>query len=166
MKRVIVIGCPGAGKSTFARKLRDRTGLPLHYLDRLWHKADKTHIPREEFDGRLADILTEDRWIVDGNYGRTLEMRLRYCDTVFLLDIEPEVCLAGVRSRIGCEREDMPWIETELDPEFQQQIEAFPSHELPGIYALLDRYRPGREVVIFRSREETEDYLSGTRFSP
>ena len=76
MRKVIVIGCPGAGKSTFARKLRDATNLPLYYLDMLWHKEDKTNISREEFDIKLNDILKKDKWIIDGNYLRTLEMRL------------------------------------------------------------------------------------------
>ena len=86
MKRVLVIGCPGAGKSTFARALRDRTGLPLYYLDRIWHRPDGSHIEREEFTGRLTEILSRDRWIVDGNYLHTLKLRLQACDTVFMLD--------------------------------------------------------------------------------
>lgn len=57
MKRVIVIGSPGAGKSIFSRKLRDKTGLPLHYLDMIWHLPDRTNISKEEFDEKLADIL-------------------------------------------------------------------------------------------------------------
>lgn len=108
MKRVLVIGSPGAGKSTFARKLRDGTGLPLYYLDMVWHRSDRTNISREEFDQRLCEILEKDRWIVDGNYLRTLEMRLHACDTVFFLDYPLEVCLQGVESRIGRQREDMP----------------------------------------------------------
>lgn len=75
MNKVIVIGCPGAGKSTFARKLRDFIGLPLYYLDMLWHRPDKTNISREEFDIRLKEILETEKWIIDGNYGRTLETR-------------------------------------------------------------------------------------------
>ena len=71
MKRAIVIGCPGAGKSTFARKLKDKTGLPLYYLDRIFHKPDRTTVPREEFDQKLQTILQTDRWIIDGNYQRT-----------------------------------------------------------------------------------------------
>ena len=142
MKRVIVIGSPGAGKSTFARNLRDRTGLPLYHLDNIWHKPDRTTISREEFDERLAAILAKDSWIIDGNYSRTLELRLQYCDTVFLLDYPLEVCLAGVNDRIG------------------KFIVEFPETRLPGIYRLLHRYEQGREIHIFRSRVEADGYLA------
>lgn len=67
LEKIIVIGSPGAGKSTFARQLRDITSLPLYYLDMLWHKPDKTNVSRDEFDKKLNDILCRDRWIIDGN---------------------------------------------------------------------------------------------------
>ena len=66
MQRVIVIGSSGAGKSTFARRLRDKTGLPLYYLDMLWHKPDRTTVSREEFDLQLGKLLEQDEWILDG----------------------------------------------------------------------------------------------------
>ena len=68
MKKVIVIGCPGSGKTTFAEKLNKCTGLPLYYLDAIWHKPDKTHISRDEFDERISDIFNTSEWIIDGNY--------------------------------------------------------------------------------------------------
>ena len=160
MRKVIVIGCPGAGKSTFARKLRDATHLPLYYLDMLWHKEDKTNISREEFDTKLNDIIKKDNWIIDGNYLRTLEMRLKECDTVFLLDYSLEVCLAGAKSRIGKKREDMPWVETELDEEFKQFIEDFSKSQLPQVYELLDKYSEKRNIIIFKSRVEAEKYTN------
>ena len=160
MEKIIIIGSPGAGKSTFARALRDRTGLPLFYLDRLWHRPDKTNVSREEFDAALDDILRRDRWIIDGNYIRTMERRLQACDTVFLLDLPAEVCLEGARARVGKAHEDLPWIETEFDPEFRQWILDFPKDQLPVIYELLERYRPGKNVVIFKSREEADEWLS------
>lgn len=159
MKKVIVIGSPGAGKSTFARKLRDKTNLPLYYLDMLWHKADKTTVSQAEFDARLRDILQQEQWIIDGNYSRTLEMRLQACDTVFLLDFPVEVCLSGVESRIGKKRVDMPWIETEFDEEFKQWILDFPNIRLPKIYGLLEKYKGDKEIVIFKSRKAADAYF-------
>jgi len=159
MLRAMVIGCPGAGKSTFARKLRDITGLPLYYLDMLWHKPDKTNISREEFDRKLRVILEKDKWIIDGNYQRTLEMRLRKCDTIFLLDFSTEDCIAGAQSRIGKKREEMPWIETEFDEEFKRAIMDFHAMKIPQIYRLLSAYQDGREIAIFRSRKEADAYI-------
>lgn len=159
MKRIIVIGSPGAGKSTFARQLRDKTGLPLYYLDMIWHLPDRTNITREEFDQKLRDILKTDSWIIDGNYGRTIEMRLKFCDTVFLLDYPLEVCLAGARDRVGKKREEIPWVEEELDEEFRQWIVDFPKEKLPQIYELLERYGERKEIHIFHSREDANRYL-------
>lgn len=99
-QKIIVIGSPGSGKSTFSRKLRDITDLPLYYLDMIKHKPDRTEISSEEFDKKLNDILMKEQWIIDGNYQRTLEIRLKECDTVFLFDLPMEVCLAGAESRI------------------------------------------------------------------
>ena len=159
MLKIIVIGSPGAGKSTFARKLRDTTGLPLYYLDMLWHKPDKTNISSEEFDMQLKSIIQKDKWIIDGNYQRTLEPRIKACDTVFFMDFPLDVCLAGAESRIGTKREDMPWIESEFDEEFKQWIVDFPTDQLPQIYKMLDKYKKSKNIIVFRSREEADDYL-------
>ena len=161
MKRVIVIGCPGSGKTTFAEKLRDKSNLPLFYLDAIWHKPDRTHISREEYDKRLAEILALDAWIIDGNYSRTIESRIAACDTVFLFDLPSEVCLDGAISRLGKDRYDMPWIDTELDPKLKAEIEEFSIKNLPSIYALIDKYRDGRDIVVFKSREEADEFLNG-----
>ena len=161
MKKVIVIGCPGSGKTTFAEKLKDKIGLPLYYLDAIWHKPDRTHISREEYDARLAEILALDSWIIDGNYSRTIESRISVCDTVFMFDLSVEVCLDGAISRIGKGRYDIPWIETELDPNFKRKIEEFPSKNLPTIYALIDKYKDCKTVVIFKSREQADEFLNG-----
>lgn len=163
MKKIMVIGSPGAGKSTFARKLQEKTNFPLYYLDMLWHKADKTNVSREEFDARLGEILQKDAWIIDGNYQRTLEMRLQACDTVFLLDFPLKICLAGVKSRIGKPREDMPWVETEFDAEFKQWILDFPTNQLPQIYVLLEKYKENKEIIIFKSRKVAYAYLENCK---
>lgn len=159
-KKAIVIGCPGSGKSTFARTLSEITDLPLYYLDMIWHKPDRTTVDKKVFDDKLKEIISQDKWIIDGNYGRTLEMRIKACDVIFLLDFPVEECLRGAKSRIGKKRVDMPWIETELDEEFEQWIINFPKNELPVVYDLLNKYK--KNIYIFHSRDDITDYLFKT----
>ncbi len=159
MQRAIIIGSPGAGKSTFARKLRDRTDIPLYYLDQIWHKPDRTNISSKEFDSRLYAILDRKQWIIDGNYLRTLEVRIQACDTIYFLDYPVAVCLEGARSRIGKSREDMSWTETEFDAEFKEWILHFPKRQRPQLCSLIEKYRNQKTVHSFRSRQETDDYL-------
>ena len=143
----------------FSRKLRDVTGLTLYYLDMIWHKPDGTNISREEFDEKLRSIISRDSWIIDGNYQRTLETRIKACDTVFLFDLPTEICIDGALSRIGKKREDMPWFENELDPEFRQWIESFRANQLPEVYRLLEKYKNNREIVVFRTREQADKFI-------
>ncbi len=158
--KAIIIGCPGSGKTTFANKLTDKTKTELYYLDKIWHLPDKTNVSREEFDRKLAEILEKPEWIIDGNYQRTLETRMKVCDTVIFFDLPTEVCLGGVIRRIGKARPEMPWIETELDPEFREQIETFSTKERPQIYELLEKYKQGREIYVFKSRTEADEFLN------
>lgn len=159
MLKVIVIGSPGAGKSVFSQKLKDITGLPLYHLDMLYHKKDGTHISKEELEDKLKNIFKEKNWIIDGNYQRTLELRLKECDTVFLLDFSLEDCISGAESRIGVKREDLPWIEEIFNEEFKQVIVDFPKKKLPQIYELLEKYKKNKNIIIFKTREETDRYL-------
>ena len=159
MERVLVIGCPGAGKSTFARALQGATGLTLYYLDQLFHLPDGSHVSQADFDEGLAAILKAPRWIIDGNYQRTLAPRLARCDTVFLLDYPLSVCLAGAAARIGKARPDMPWIERTFDPAFRQWILDFPTAQRPQLYAQLAQYKENKQHIIFHSREESTIWL-------
>ena len=134
--------------------------MPLFYLDAIWHRADRTHISREEFDAHLSEILALDSYIIDGNYSRTAERRISACDTVFLFDLPVEVCLDGAISRLGKKRVDMPWTDSELDVWLKEEIESFPIKNMPAIYELLEKYKEGKRIVIFKPREEADGFLS------
>ncbi len=159
LKKIIVIGSPGAGKSVFSKKLRDITNIKLYHLDMLYHKEDGTHISTEELEEKLTEIFKEDSWIIDGNYQRTIEMRLKECDTVFLLDFPTEICIEGAKARVGKRREDMPWVEEKLDDDFKQVIINFSKEKLPQIYELLDKYKDNIDINIFNSREEADNFI-------
>ena len=87
-------------------------------------------------------------------------MRLKECDTVFLLDFPTKTCLEGAKSRIGKKRDDLPWIEEKLDENFEQTIIKFENEKLPEIYELLNRYKEKRRIIIFKSREEADNYIN------
>ena len=161
-ERILIIGCPGSGKSTLARTLEELTGLPLIHLDLLYWNADRTTVPKELFLQRLDEALKKDRWIIDGNYLSTMELRLSHCDRVIFLDLPTQVCLDGIRSRMGKERPDMPWIETEEDPEFLSFIRNFQEKSRPVILSLLEQ-SPNVEQVVLSSREEAERYLASLK---
>ena len=71
MHKIIIIGCPGSGKSTFSFALQKKTGLPLYHLDNIWWNPDRTHITRDEMDKQQLALVSKDEWIIDGDYSRT-----------------------------------------------------------------------------------------------
>lgn len=158
MKKVIVLGCSGSGKSVFAHRLQERTGLPLVCLDNIWWKPDRSHISRDEFDAALAEVFRTGAWIIDGDYSRTYETRICACDTVFFLDYGEDVCMEGIRERVGKVRPDMPWVENKLDPELVELVRNYRRENRPVVLELLDNYSD-REIHIFHSREAAEAWL-------
>jgi adenylate kinase family enzyme len=124
MKRVLVVGCAGAGKSTFAHRLADITDLPLIHLDRHYWQPGWIEAKREDWAQRVDSLIAEARWIIDGNYGGTLPARLARADTVVHLDMSRRLCLWRVLKRTmlqhgrtradmteGCpERFDLPFL--------------------------------------------------------
>ena len=160
MKKVIVIGCPGSGKSTVSRALHNKTGIPLYHLDMMYWNADKTTVEKSIFLERLSAVLEKNEWIIDGNYGSTMELRMVACDTVIFLDYPLEICLDGIKERRGKPRSDMPWIETEEDAEFIEFIKNYEEQQKPKVLALLKKHSD-KNIIIFKSREEADAFLNG-----
>lgn len=159
MKKVIVIGCPGSGKSTFSKKLATKTGLSLYHLDMMFWNADKTTVDKSVFLNRLSGVLKKDNWIIDGNYMSTMDIRISACDTVIFLDFELDVCLQGIAKRKGKTRSDMPWVETEQDNEFLEFIKNFENDTKPQIISLLEKHSD-KNIFIFKKRTESDAFLS------
>lgn len=163
MKKILVVGLPGAGKSTFAKKLSEITKIPLYHLDLIYHKKDKTTVSRLEFNFRVNEILNDFTWIIDGHYLSTLEKRLSKCDTVFFFDLPTDVCLEGAKARVGKKRDDFPWLETELDNKFLDWIKNFRSEQLPETIHLLNLYKKKVNIIKFKSRIEADNYLKSIK---
>ena len=166
MNRVIVIGGNGSGKSTFAKQLATVTQLPLVHLDRiLWYGNWQTR-EREEFDALLQAELEKKRWIIDGNYNRTIPLRLSYCDTVFYFDFSTLRCLWGVTRRVltnlGRVRDDMGGnCRERFSLSFYKSILGFNKAHRKQYHKLLEEAgKDGKTVVIFHNRRQVKRYLN------
>lgn len=163
MKRVIVIGCSGSGKSTLSRKLSEKTNLPVVHLDKLFWSEGWVNIPREKFNTLLRGELKKDKWIIDGNYDRTLEERVNRCDTVIYLDYPRRTCFLGVFKRVllnyGKVRPDMAeGCPEKIDLEFLQWIWNFNKEHRDKLYKTLKKEK-GKQIYIFRNRKQCNEFL-------
>ena len=164
MERIIIIGCGSSGKSTLARQLGEKLNLPVIHLDQIWWAPGNwQHLEREEFDRRLMQELEKPRWIMDGNFNRTIEARLEQCDTVIYLDMNRLVCLKSWLGRViqnwGHARPDMAegckeWI----DLEFAAWIWNFNKNNQKRYYELLAQQKE-KKVLIFKNRRQVAKFL-------
>ena len=161
MNKIVIIGCPGSGKSTFSKALHDKIKIPLFHLDMMFWNADKTTVEKSVFKKRLSNVLKLEKWMIDGNYQSTMELRMQECDTIFFLDYSLDTCLEGIRARRGKARADMPWIESEHeeDTEFIEFIKNYRLENRPVVLALLKKYEY-KKIYIFKARSEAEEFLN------
>jgi adenylate kinase family enzyme len=163
MERVLVIGSGGAGKSTFAKRLAERLGLPLVHLDAIYWRDGWIETPKEEWRGIVARLIGEPRWVMDGNYGGTMDVRLAAADTVIFLDMPRVVCLWRVVKRYfqfrGHAHPGTPaGNPARLSWEFVWWIWTYPTRRRP---AILERLRklPDKRVVVLSSQAEADRFM-------
>lgn len=142
MKRILVLGCGGAGKSTFSIKLGHTLGVPVHHLDLSYWKPGWEPSERKEFTSKLAELMKDERWILDGNYMGTLDVRAARADTVIFLNMSTITCLSGIVlrrfSEAGRSRPDLGvGNKDRLDPEFAWYVLTFNWRKRPMLVKIL-----------------------------
>ena len=163
MERVMIIGCGGAGKSTLARQLGEKTGLPVVHLDKLFWHPGWVESTKDEIDEKIMAAMAEPCWIIDGNYNRTLPKRLEYCDTVIYLDFSRFSCMMGVAKRVltsyGTVRPDMAeGCPERFDWEFLKWIWHFNRRNREKNYRYLNE-TPHAKIYVFKNRRQLKKFL-------
>ena len=163
MNRILVIGCPGAGKTYFAKALSKLIDIPVVHMDNLYWNKDRTSVSKDELENKLLPYLKEEKWIIDGNYHETLKQRLEYATDVFFLNMPRETCIEGILERIDQPRDDIPWIETKKDAiELIEWTIDYESRTKEDEERLLKKYKKVN-VHILHSREEVNNYLNSLK---
>ena len=166
LKRILVIGSGGSGKTTFARRLAQQTKLPLIHLDALYWRPGWHPTPVDEWRTKVATLVGEPAWIMDGNYGGTLNIRLEGCDAVVFLDIPRLVCLWRVVRRQlqhgGQNRAELPeGCPERLTWEFLKWIWTYPARRRDVILRRLDELKTHTRVYVLRSSKAMDRFLDG-----
>jgi len=165
LKRILVIGTGGSGKTTVARRLAQRTGLPLIHLDALYWRSGWQPTPADEWRATVQSLISRDAWIIDGNYGGTLDVRLAACDTVVFLDLPRLVCLWRVLKRqvrhLGQVRPELaPGCRERLTWEFIWWIWTYPSRRRGEVLKRLAALDQEKRVAILRSSAAIDAFLA------
>ncbi|MCC3356078.1 topology modulation protein [Bacillus sp. REN16] len=164
MKKIMVIGISaGVGKSTFAQKLGNKTGIDVHHLDSYFWKPGWVEAPHEEFKAAQEEILTNDSWIIDGNYSKTFELRAEQADTIIYLELPRYQCLYQVLKRyvthIGKKRPDLGCTE-KIDWEFIKFIWTTYKPRIHKMQERLDRLSQDKTVIVLRGKKEINDFIN------
>lgn len=155
-KKIAVIGCPGSGKTTFSKQLATITKLPLYQLDLIYWKSDATHLSRSEFKQKQKEIVSNDEWIIDGNFKRTLEIRIKNAELIYFLDLPVEACIRGVKTRKR--PKEFPCF-LPVNDELIEDIKKYNFVCKPIVLSLFEKY-PDKKVVTFISHTQIDEYIT------
>ena len=163
MERIMIIGCGGSGKSTLARQLGEKLNLPVVHLDKLFWHPGWVESTKDEIDKKIMEAIAEPRWIMDGNYNRTISQRMKRCDTVIYLDFSRFACLMGVAKRVittyGQVRPDMAeGCPERFDWEFLQWVWNFNKNKRERYYKMLNEAE-GIEKIVLKNRRAVRRFL-------
>ncbi len=164
MQKILIIGSGGAGKSTFARRLGAITGIEVIHLDKLYWQPNWIQPPKDEWRKTVEANLKKESWIMDGNFGGTIDLRLTACDTAILLDLPRTVCLYRVLKRRltyrGTNRPDMSeGCHEKVDSEFLQWIWNYPKKNKPLMMEKLKQFENEKTIVQLKFKREVENFL-------
>ena len=164
MKRIAIIGCGGAGKSTFARRLGGILGIEVFHLDALNWKPGWVPTPKEEWQVLQDEIVGRNSWIIDGNYSATMVTRLEAADTIIFLDYPTITCLyRAIKREIqyrGRSRPDMdPGCPERFHLPFLSWICGYRKRNRPTVLARIEQHCQGKRVIILRRPSEAESFL-------
>ncbi|HEX6284540.1 MAG TPA: DNA topology modulation protein [Pyrinomonadaceae bacterium] len=170
MKRVLVIGSGGSGKSTFARRLGELLDIEVKHLDKFYWRAGWQEPSKEEWLKTVNALVREESWIMDGNFSGTLEVRIQHCDTIVFLDLPRLLCLGRIaRRRLLNHKRSRPDMAEgcpeKLDWSFIQWVWTYPYRSRPKVVRLLHENSGIKQIVWLRSTAEVRRFLEWTRMN-
>lgn len=164
MERIVIIGCGGAGKSTLAQQLGKKLNIPVVHLDKIFWKPGWVEMDKDEFDELHCQELAKDKWIMDGNFNRTMPERIARCDTVIYLDFSRFACIRGVVKRVlttyGTVRPDMgEGCPERIDFEFLKWVWNYNRDKRERNYRLLNEASHA-QTIILKNRRAVKQFLA------
>lgn len=164
MKKIMLIGSGGSGKSTLARQLGNILNIQVYHLDAIFWKPNWEGVSKEEQISIQTDLVKKDEWLIDGNYGGTLDIRMDAADTIIFLDINRTICTYRALKRMlkyrNKTRPDMgEGCEEKFDFDFLRWIWNYPKMKRPDILRKLHDLPENKQIIILKSKKDVQTFL-------